>query len=67
MALQILQKWMTVQLIADVNHVFVYIYLQKEQCFSVVVGAKHKTLDLIADSAESGQAWAMGLKHLKQK
>ncbi len=33
----------------------------------MVVGAKHKTLDLVADSAESSEAWVMALRHLKKK
>ena len=40
---------------------------QEEHCFSVVVGAKHKTLDLVADTPEGRDAWVNGLKHLMKK
>jgi phosphatidylinositol phospholipase C delta len=40
--------------------------VKPEQCFTVVIGSKHKTLDLVADSVEMQQAWVVGLKHLKK-
>jgi len=41
--------------------------LQEDQCFSVVIGDKHKTLDLVAPDRDVKCTWVTGLKHLHKK
>ena len=43
------------------------VVLQEDQCFTLIIGEKHKTLDLVAPSVEAKNAWVKGLKHLLKK
>uniref|UniRef100_X1YV20 Phosphoinositide phospholipase C n=1 Tax=Capitella teleta TaxID=283909 RepID=X1YV20_CAPTE len=41
--------------------------LSESQCFTLVIGEKHKTLDLIAPNENAKVSWVKGLKHLLKK
>jgi len=41
--------------------------VEEDQCFSLVIGDKHDTLDLVAPDAETKQVWVTGLGYLLKK
>ncbi|KAI0239686.1 1-phosphatidylinositol 4,5-bisphosphate phosphodiesterase delta-1 [Lamellibrachia satsuma] len=41
--------------------------VKEDRCFSVVIGDKHKTLDLVAQDRDTKCTWVTGLKHLQKK